>query len=33
MKNWTVLSICAVAAIVLVAAYSELEGEEEKEEI
>ena len=33
MKKWTVLSILAVAAIVLITAYSELEKDEEKEEI
>ena len=33
MKKWTIFSFCAVAAIVLIAAYAELEDDEEKEEI
>lgn len=33
-KKWTVLSLCTIAAIVLAAAYSELDEEEsEKEDI
>ena len=33
MKKWTIFSIFTVAAIVLIAAYNELEDNEEKEEI
>jgi hypothetical protein len=33
MKSWTIFSICAVAAIVVFAAWTELEEDEDKEEI
>ncbi|MDD7020825.1 hypothetical protein [Hornefia butyriciproducens] len=32
-KAWTVISLCAVAAIVLIAAYNEMDEVDEKEEL